>query len=81
MTQFTSAAGHVPSGDLEKAKRVGRKLRAVRIYLNGAPHGKLQDVEAPFAGYKQSVNGREAGVFRPWRFLVDKGDEPPLAVA
>ena len=76
-------AGYVTSGDLENAKRVGRKLRAGRIYLNGAPHGKLQDVEAPFGGYKQSGNGREAGVFGLEDFLEIKaliGHEPPQAV-
>ena len=31
--------------------------------MNGAPHGKLQDVSAPFGGYKQSGNGRECGIF------------------
>jgi aldehyde dehydrogenase (NAD+) len=77
-------AGYVTSGDLENAKRVGRKLRAGRIYLNGAPHGKLQDVEAPFGGYKQSGNGREAGVFGLEDFLEIKaliGHEPPQAAA
>jgi acyl-CoA reductase-like NAD-dependent aldehyde dehydrogenase len=56
-------AGYVWSSDIAKARRVGARLRAGRIYLNNAPHGKAQDVEAPFGGYKQSGNGRECGVF------------------
>jgi aldehyde dehydrogenase (NAD+) len=56
-------AGYVWSSDIAKARRIGARLRAGRIYLNNAPHGKAQDVEAPFGGYKQSGNGRECGVF------------------
>jgi aldehyde dehydrogenase (NAD+) len=56
-------AGYVWSSDIARARRVGARLRAGRIYLNNAPHGKAQDVEAPFGGYKQSGNGRECGVF------------------
>ena len=55
--------GYVWSGDIARARRVGARLRAGRIYLNNAPHGKAQDVEAPFGGYKQSGNGLECGVF------------------
>lgn len=56
-------AGYVFAGSLDRARKVGARIRAGRIYLNGAPHGAPQDVEAPFGGYKQSGNGREAGVF------------------
>lgn len=56
-------AGYVWAGSLDEAREVGREIRAGRIYLNGAPHGAFQDVTAPFGGYKQSGNGREAGVF------------------
>jgi aldehyde dehydrogenase (NAD+) len=65
-------AGYVWAGELDEARAVGRRLRAGRIYLNGAPHGKAQDVEAPFGGYKQSGNGREAGVFGLEEFLEVK---------
>jgi aldehyde dehydrogenase (NAD+) len=65
-------AGYVWSGDLATARRVGARLRAGRIYLNNAPHGKAQDVEAPFGGYKQSGNGRECGVFGLEEFLEIK---------
>jgi aldehyde dehydrogenase (NAD+) len=65
-------AGYVWSGDLARARRVGARLRAGRIYLNNAPHGKAQDVEAPFGGYKQSGNGRECGLFGLEEYLEIK---------
>lgn len=65
-------SGYVFAGDLEEARRVGLQLQAGRIYLNGAPHGSLQDVEAPFGGYKQSGNGREAGIYGLEDFLEIK---------
>jgi aldehyde dehydrogenase (NAD+) len=52
-------AGYVQSGDIEHARRIASRLRAGRIYLNGAP----SDNSVPFGGYKQSGNGREHGVF------------------
>lgn len=64
--------GYVFAGSIEEAREVGLRLRAGRIYLNGAPHGKLQDVEAPFGGYKQSGNGREAGLYGLEDFLEIK---------
>ena len=48
---------YVFSGDLDRARRVGARLRAGRVYLNGAP----ASASAPFGGYKQSGNGRELG--------------------
>lgn len=65
-------SGYVWAGSLEQARAVGLRMRAGRIYLNGAPHGKLQDVEAPFGGYKQSGNGREAGIYGLEDFLEIK---------
>jgi len=52
-------AGYVQSGDLERVREVARRVRAGRIYLNGAP----ADPSVPFGGYKQSGNGREHGIF------------------
>ena len=52
-------AGYVQAGSVEDASRVGEKIRAGRIYLNGAPSNN----KVPFGGYKQSGNGREHGVF------------------
>ena len=48
-------AGYIQSGDLERARRVARKVRAGSVYLNG----NGQDYCSPFGGYKQSGNGRE----------------------
>jgi len=50
-------SGYVSSGDLERARRVARRIRAGQISLNGAS----PDFAAPFGGYKQSGNGREWG--------------------
>ena len=61
-------AGYVSSGSLERARAVGGRLRAGRVYLNDARH----DVLAPFGGYKQSGNGREFGVFGLEDFLEVK---------
>jgi aldehyde dehydrogenase (NAD+) len=52
-------AGFVQSKDLARARAVGNRLRAGRVYLNGAAF----DHSLPFGGYKQSGNGREFGIF------------------
>jgi aldehyde dehydrogenase (NAD+) len=52
-------AGYVQGGDLDRVRSIASKLRAGRVYLNGAP----VDRSVPFGGYKQSGNGREHGVF------------------
>jgi aldehyde dehydrogenase (NAD+) len=52
-------AGFVQSRDSERARTVAHRIRAGRVYLNGAPF----DRSLPFGGYKQSGNGREFGVF------------------
>lgn len=52
-------AGFVQSSDPERARRVANRIRAGRVYYNGAPF----DRSLPFGGYKQSGNGREFGVF------------------
>lgn len=52
-------AGFVQSRDMECARKVANRIRAGRVYLNGAPF----DRSLPFGGYKQSGNGREFGVF------------------
>jgi aldehyde dehydrogenase (NAD+) len=52
-------AGFVQSKDLKRARTVANRIRAGRVYLNGAPF----DRSLPFGGYKQSGNGREFGVF------------------
>ena len=52
-------AGFVQFGDPRRARAVANRIRAGRVYLNGAPF----DRSLPFGGYKQSGNGREFGVF------------------
>lgn len=52
-------AGYVSSGDLARARRVARRIRAGNVNLNGA----MNDRRAPFGGMKQSGNGREWGRF------------------
>jgi len=52
-------AGFVQSANPERARRVANRIRAGRVYLNGAPF----DRSLPFGGYKQSGNGREFGLF------------------
>jgi aldehyde dehydrogenase (NAD+) len=52
-------AGFVQSRNPDRARAVGDRFRAGRVYLHGAPF----DRSLPFGGYKQSGNGREFGVF------------------
>jgi aldehyde dehydrogenase (NAD+) len=61
-------AGYVHAGKLSEARGVAARLRAGRIYINGAD----SDTAAPFGGYKQSGNGREIGVFGLEEFLEVK---------
>ena len=68
-------AGYVQSGDLDRARRVARQVRAGSVHINGAG----QDYCSPFGGYKQSGNGREWGEFGLHDFLevkVINGFEP-----
>lgn len=50
-------ASYVSAGDLDRARRVSRRLRCGMVHLNCAP----AQLQAPFGGYKQSGNGREWG--------------------
>lgn len=52
-------AGFVQSRDRARARKIANRIRAGRVYLNGAPF----DRSLPFGGYKQSGNGREFGIF------------------
>jgi acyl-CoA reductase-like NAD-dependent aldehyde dehydrogenase len=61
-------AGYVSSTDMEKASRVAARLKAGRIFINGA----RVTTSAPFGGYKRSGLGREWGVFGLETFLEVK---------
>jgi len=61
-------AGGVWSSDIERAKRVARRLRTGQVDING---GKF-NVFAPFGGYKQSGHGREMGKYGLEEFLETK---------
>ena len=50
-------AGFISSGDLERARRLAKQIRAGNVHINGA----RVDFGACFGGYKQSGNGREWG--------------------
>jgi aldehyde dehydrogenase (NAD+) len=50
-------AAYIWSKDLARAARVGRRLRAGQVAINGADG----DMNAPFGGFKMSGNGREWG--------------------
>jgi len=52
-------AAYVQTGDADRARRVGDRLRAGVIQVNG----RGPDYGAPFGGYKASGNGREGGIF------------------
>lgn len=61
-------SGYISSGNLEHAQAVARRIRTGNVYLNGA----MPSSEAPFGGYKQSGNGREAGRYGLEEFLEVK---------
>jgi aldehyde dehydrogenase (NAD+) len=59
---------YVQTGDMERARRISRAMRAGGVSINGTS----QDYMAPFGGYKQSGNGREYGKFGLHDFLEIK---------
>ncbi len=61
-------AGYVSSGDVERARRVARRIRAGNVNINGSANERA----APFGGYKQSGNGREWGKFGLEEYLEVK---------
>jgi len=61
-------SGYVSSGDVERARRVAKRMRTGMVHLNGAS----TDMAAPFGGYKKSGNGREWGRFGLEDFLEVK---------
>ncbi|WAC54626.1 aldehyde dehydrogenase family protein [Gordonia sp. SL306] len=61
-------AGYVSGKDVDEVRKVGSRIRAGSISLNGAQ----LDPSAPFGGYKQSGNGREWGDYAFDEFLEVK---------
>jgi aldehyde dehydrogenase (NAD+) len=61
-------AGYVWSRDVAHAQRVGRRIRAGQISINGASG----DFKTPFGGFKMSGNGREYGEYGLRDFLEVK---------
>jgi aldehyde dehydrogenase (NAD+) len=60
--------GYVFSASRDKGLSVSRRLRAGRVFYNGA-NG---NVASPMGGFKQSGNGREMGIFGLEEFLEVK---------
>jgi aldehyde dehydrogenase (NAD+) len=58
-------SGYVTSRDLERARRVARRIRAGNVHINGP----RVDFAGCFGGYKQSGNGREWSVAGLEEFL------------
>ncbi len=61
-------SGYVWSADVERARRVARRMRTGNVQINGA----RIDLAAPFGGYRQSGNGREFGAWGLAEFLEYK---------
>jgi aldehyde dehydrogenase (NAD+) len=61
-------AAYVWSKDNVRARRVGNRIRAGQVSLNGASG----DMQTPFGGFKMSGNGREYGEFGLRDFLEVK---------
>lgn len=61
-------AAYIVSVDLERARRVARRLQAGTVHINFPPY----NTHAPFGGYKQSGNGREYGTHGVAEFLEIK---------
>ncbi len=69
-------SGYVTSCDLERARRVAKRIRSGNVHINGA----RLDFAGCFGGYKQSGNGREWGEAGLEEFLELKaifGYTPP----
>jgi aldehyde dehydrogenase (NAD+) len=61
-------SGYVFAANSEEAMAVARRMRTGMVHLNGA----MNDINAPFGGYKQSGNGREWGAHGIEEFLEVK---------
>ena len=61
-------SGYISSGDPERALALARRFRSGNVHVNGGELG----YDAPFGGYGQSGNGREAGVYGLQEFFETK---------
>jgi len=61
-------SAYVTAADIDRARRVARRLRAGSVHINGAG----AQMSAPFGGFKQSGNGREWGRYGFEEFLEIK---------
>ena len=61
-------SGAVRSADIDRARRVARRLRTGMVHVNETQ----SDFGAPFGGYRQSGNGREWGAWGFEEFLETK---------
>lgn len=61
-------SGYVQSSNIERARKVAKRMRTGMVCLNGAG----PDLGAPFGGYKQSGNGREWGKYGLEDYLETK---------
>lgn len=60
--------GYIFSADIQRARKLAERMRAGRIFYNGAASNYV----APMGGYRQSGNGREMGVFGLEEYLETK---------
>ena len=61
-------AAYIPTGNMERARRVAGQLRSGMVQVNGAARAS----GSPFGGYKQSGVGREGGFWGIEEFLEIK---------
>src|ERR1700733_11936954 len=59
---------YVSGTDIQRARRVASQIQAGRVAINGL----LDDLQAPFGGFKQSGMGREFGIHGIEAFLEPK---------
>ena len=67
-------SGGVASGDIERAKAVGRRIRTGTLSIN---NGVYYGPDVPFGGYRQSGLGREMGVAGFEEYLETKAFAEP----
>ncbi|MET1050061.1 MAG: aldehyde dehydrogenase family protein [Acidimicrobiales bacterium] len=67
-------SGAVNSGDIERAKAVGRRIRSGTMSING---GVYYGADVPFGGYRQSGLGREMGIEGFEEYLETKSFAEP----